>query len=97
MKTNASTHRPYHRPQAVYLPMPAKAALQTREAAEYLSISQLSLKRLAYRGILHPNRALGRLLWPIRQLDEFLADPTRACAATALKKARKSPRLASGE
>jgi hypothetical protein len=48
----------------------------------------LSLKRLAYRGILFPNCALGRLLWPIKQLDDFLADP-RTCAATAFKKERK--------
>jgi hypothetical protein len=66
--------------------MPGRAALQTAEAAQFLGISRLSLKRLAYKGILFPNRALGRLLWPVAQLQDFLADPTRTCPATVFKK-----------
>jgi hypothetical protein len=32
----------------------------------------LSLKRLAKKGILRPNRITDRLLWPISQLDALL-------------------------
>jgi hypothetical protein len=39
------------------LPLPGRAALQAREAALYCGVSVLTLKRLAYRGLLHPNRA----------------------------------------
>jgi hypothetical protein len=66
------------------MPIPARAALQSVEAAKYIGVSVLTLKRLAYRGILQPNRCLGRLLWPIKQLDAFLLDP-RTCAATTRK------------
>jgi hypothetical protein len=82
MRTNKQTKTPNITP----------AALQTREAAIYLNISRMSLKRLAYKGILHPNRALGRLLWPIKQLDAFLNDPCRTCGTTIGKKGRAALR-----
>jgi hypothetical protein len=85
LKTKPIPHPLRHRAP---MPIPQRAALQTAEAAQYISVSILTLKRLAYRGILNPNRALGRLLWPVRQLDEFLADP-RTCPATVRRKATK--------
>src|SRR5262245_60412071 len=67
-----------HQSQPTGLPVPPRAAFQTREAASYIGVSCLTLKRLSYRKILHPNRATGRLLWPIKQLDEFLLDPSNS-------------------
>jgi hypothetical protein len=78
--SNTNKTIPPHR-QFQAIPAPPRAALQTREAASYIGVSELTLKRLAYRGLLNPNRALGRLLWPVKQLDAFLADP-RTCDAT---------------
>lgn len=47
-------------------------ALKIREAAEYLSISQISLRRLICRGLIKPNRSLRHLLIPVVELDRFL-------------------------
>jgi len=67
------------------LRLPERQTLQSRDAAAYCGVSVLTLKRLAYRGLLHPNRATGRLLWLIKELDQFLLDP-RTCPATTSKK-----------
>jgi hypothetical protein len=70
------------------LGLPERQALQSREAAAYCGVSVLTLKRLAYRGLLHPNRATGRLLFLIQELDQFLRDP-RSCPATTSMKVAK--------
>jgi hypothetical protein len=76
------------------LPLLPRAALQTREAAAYVGLSILTLKRLSYRGLLHPNRATGRLLFSIKELDEFLIDPRnsemRVHRMTSLEKKGRS-------
>jgi hypothetical protein len=56
-------------------------ALQLVDAAAYLGISKLTLKRLCYRNLVHPNRVTGRLLFSIVELDRFLADPG-TCGST---------------
>jgi Helix-turn-helix domain len=48
-------------------------ALNLRDAARYLSLSEMSVRRLVYDGRLRPNRAVRRLIFPIVELDRFLA------------------------
>jgi hypothetical protein len=52
--------------------LPGRAALQTRQAAAYVSVSVRTLFRLRKRGFFEPNNLTGRTLWPVCQLDEFL-------------------------
>ena len=47
-------------------------ALKLREAAEYLSVSPITVRRLIARGLLTPNRALRHILIPTAELDRFL-------------------------
>jgi excisionase family DNA binding protein len=44
-----------------------------KEAADYLSISDKSVRRLVKRGLLRPSRALRKLLIPIAELEGFFA------------------------
>jgi Helix-turn-helix domain len=48
-------------------------ALRTKDACQYLSVSTPTIHRLAARGLLKPQRALRTLLWPIKELDRFIA------------------------
>jgi excisionase family DNA binding protein len=50
----------------------APKALKIRQAAEYLSISPVSLRRLIKRGLIKPNLALRHYLVPTSELDRFL-------------------------
>jgi excisionase family DNA binding protein len=47
-------------------------ALKLKEAAKYLSLSLISVRRLIQRGLIKPNRALRHILIPIAELDRFL-------------------------
>jgi excisionase family DNA binding protein len=47
-------------------------ALKLRQAASYLNVSTVSIRRLITRGLIKPNRALRHLLIPISELDRFL-------------------------
>jgi hypothetical protein len=47
-------------------------ALKLRQAANYLGVSQISVRRLIRRGLIKPNRALRCLLIPIAELERFL-------------------------
>jgi hypothetical protein len=49
-------------------------AYKLRDAAAYLSISSVSLRRLIARGLITPNRALRHLIIPIPELDRFLGN-----------------------
>ena len=49
-------------------------AVKLKDAANYLGISTLSMRRLIKRGLIRPNRALRHLLIPVAELDRFLAD-----------------------
>jgi excisionase family DNA binding protein len=49
-------------------------ALKLRQAANYVGVSTISIRRLIKRGLIKPNRALRHLLIPIAELDRFLAE-----------------------
>jgi len=61
-----------HRPE---MPVPQRRALQTAEAANYIGLSKGTLKALARKNLLHPNRVTGKLLWLVDELDAFLTSP----------------------
>jgi excisionase family DNA binding protein len=52
-------------------------ALKIRDAARYLSVSTITVRRLIARGLIRPNRALRHILIPIAELDRFLAGGQR--------------------
>ena len=52
-------------------------ALKLKEAADYLAVSPISVRRLIRRGLIKPNRALRHILIPIGELDRFLGDGQR--------------------
>jgi hypothetical protein len=45
-----------------------------KEAAQSLGMSSVSVRRLVDRGLLKPNRALGKLLFPATELDRFASE-----------------------
>jgi excisionase family DNA binding protein len=47
-------------------------ALKLKQAAEYLKVSPVSIRRLIKRGLIKPNRALRHTLIPLAELDRFL-------------------------
>ena len=47
-------------------------ALKLKQAARYLSVAPITLRRLIERGLIKPNHATRHLLFPIRELDRFL-------------------------
>jgi hypothetical protein len=51
-------------------------ALGRKQAAQALGMSVESLHRLVKRGLLNPNRALRRPLFPIAELERFLRETT---------------------
>jgi excisionase family DNA binding protein len=48
-------------------------ALKLKEAAEYLGVAPISVRRLIERGLIKPNRALRHVIIPVTELDRFLA------------------------
>jgi excisionase family DNA binding protein len=52
-------------------------ALKLKEAANYLGVSIISIRRLIKRGLIKPNRALRHLLISVTELDRFLAEGQR--------------------
>jgi excisionase family DNA binding protein len=52
-------------------------ALKIKEAARYLGVSPISVRRLIHRGLIKPNRALRHILIPIGELDRFLDEGQR--------------------
>jgi excisionase family DNA binding protein len=55
-----------------------QGALKLKDAAKYLGgVSQITIRRLVERGLLQPNRATRHLLFPISELDRFLAEGQR--------------------
>jgi excisionase family DNA binding protein len=49
-----------------------QGALKLKQAANYLGVSAISVRRLIKRGLIKPNRALRHLLIPLVELDRFL-------------------------
>jgi len=52
-------------------------ALKLKDAANYLAVSPISVRRLIQRGLIKPNRALRHILIPIGALDRFLLEGPR--------------------
>jgi hypothetical protein len=48
-------------------------ALQLKRAAQYIDVSEMSMRRLIKRGLIKPNRALRHILIPVAELDRFLS------------------------
>lgn len=48
------------------------------EAARMLGCSSATLYRLVQRGLIHPNRATRRYLFPIKELERFIAECSSA-------------------
>jgi hypothetical protein len=51
-----------------------RGALKLRAAADYLSRSPVSLRRLIERGLIVPNRKTRHILIPIAELNRFLGE-----------------------
>ena len=47
-------------------------AVKTRDAARILSVTPKTLRDLANRGLIRPNRKCRHLLWPIEEIQKFL-------------------------
>lgn len=55
-------------------PMIVKRLYTIKEAAESLGCSVHSIRRLVGRGLLKPNRALGKFLFSAAELDRFASE-----------------------
>ena len=53
------------------MPDDPKRLYDVKETASTLSISDKSVRNLVKRGLLKPNRALGKLLFSASELDRF--------------------------
>ena len=51
-----------------------KRLYNIHEAAESLGVSTRSIRNLVGRGLLKPNRALHKFLFPAAELDRFVAE-----------------------
>ena len=54
------------------LPPTLRGGFQLREAADYLGLSKITVRRLVHRGLLKPNRSVRHLLFPVKELNRFL-------------------------
>jgi excisionase family DNA binding protein len=62
-----------HMSEVTKQPQPElRGALQIVESSLYLGCSVMTVRRLVRRGLLKPNRATKRLLFPLKELDRFL-------------------------
>lgn len=52
----------------------APAAFKLKPAAQYCSISTMSMRRLIERGLIKPNKALRHILISRKELDRFIAN-----------------------
>jgi len=50
-----------------------RGALKLKDAADYLSLSPISMRRLIDRGAIKPNRATRHILISKAELDRFLS------------------------
>lgn len=55
-----------------------KLALTRKEVAAALGISPVTVDRLTQRGLLKPSRACRRPLYPVREIERFLAETAGA-------------------
>jgi excisionase family DNA binding protein len=54
------------------LPPTLRGGFQLKQAAEYLGLSKITVRRLVERGLLKPNRSVRHLLFPVKELNRFL-------------------------
>ena len=54
-----------------------RGALKNKDAAKYLGVAPISVRRLIKRGLIKPNRALRHILIPISELHRFLQEGGR--------------------
>jgi excisionase family DNA binding protein len=54
------------------LPPTLRGGFQLPEAADYLGVSTITVRRLVQRGLLKPNRKIRHLLFPVKELNRFL-------------------------
>ena len=54
------------------LPPTLRGGLQIQDAADYLGVSKITVRRLMERGLLKPNKKIRHLIFPIRELNRFL-------------------------
>jgi excisionase family DNA binding protein len=55
-------------------PRPKVGALKLKDAAQYLSVSPITLRRLIKRGLIRPSLALRHVLISVKELDRFLEE-----------------------
>jgi hypothetical protein len=77
--TNVTRIEPAHtihktEPAKTLLPAHTVGALTLKASAEYLSISEISVRRLRRRGLLRPVRGLKKLTFSIRELNRYLEE-----------------------
>ena len=54
------------------LPPTLRGGFQLKQAADYLGLSKITVRRLVHRGLLKPNRSVRHLLFPVKELNRFL-------------------------
>jgi Helix-turn-helix domain len=59
-------------PATTLLPPNTLGGMPLKSAAQYLGISEISVRRLCKRGLLKPNRGLKKLIFPVRELNRYL-------------------------
>jgi len=53
---------------------PVRLALNLRQTAGAIGVSEMSVRRLVKRKLLKPSRALRTLVFPVREVERFLAE-----------------------
>lgn len=56
------------------LPDHIRGGMQLKEAAAYLGLSQVTVRRLVNRGLLKRNLAVRHLLFSVKELNRFLEE-----------------------
>jgi len=54
------------------LPPILRGGFQLKEAADYLGVSTITVRRLVQRGLLKPNRKIRHLIFSVKELNRFL-------------------------
>jgi excisionase family DNA binding protein len=54
------------------LPPTLRGGFQIHEAADYLGVAEITVRRLVQRGLLKPNRKIRHWILPVKELNRFL-------------------------
>ncbi len=63
--------------EARFPPRIPRLAFSIKETAKVLGVSEKTVRRLVYRRLLHPSRALRHLLISQKEVERFLADTAK--------------------